>query len=292
MIILESHKVTDLTTPIRLSDYAHQIFSIIPSRKGIKKAIKRGEILVNGQSSETGHWVQIGELIQLVDLGLKSPKPLKLELRIIFEDEDLAVVVKPAGIPVSGNQFRTLQNALVFNLKDSQNKDKLPWPLPVHRLDAMTHGLILVAKTRSAVVTLSKQFENKTIYKTYQAIVHGLTPSKGIIEMALDLRMATTRFELLTSGEFRNFGVMSRLLLNPETGRTHQLRRHLKGLGNPIVGDRIYDKQITKPLRGKGLFLSAIGLEFTHPTSKLPCAFNILPPNKFQRILPIEKKEQ
>ena len=164
MKILQSHIVPPSSTPAeRISEYARKIFPNIPSRKGIKKAILRNEILLNGKPVETGRWVQPGNQIDWVDLELKMPKILPLKLEVVFEDEHLAVINKPAGIIVSGNQFRTVENALLHNISKSIEKDSLRKPRAVHRLDSPTSGLLLVAKTALAHLKLSQQFEAKTI---------------------------------------------------------------------------------------------------------------------------------
>ena len=195
MKILQSHIVPPETPVERISEYARKIFPNIPSRKGIKKAILRNEILLNGKPVETGRWVQPGNQIEWVDLELKTPKILQLKLEVVFEDEHLAVINKPAGIIVSGNQFRTVENALLHNISKSNEKDGLRKPRAVHRLDSPTSGLLLVAKTALAHLKLSQQFEAKTILKKYQAIVIGEIKEEGILEKMIDGKTALTHFE-------------------------------------------------------------------------------------------------
>ena len=173
MIILHTHIVPENIKDIRLSDYAIGVFPQIPSRKGLKKAIKNGQVYINGSKANTGNWITTGQKIDLIALDKKPPKIYQLTLPIIYEDDQLAIIKKTAGIVVSGNQFHTIQNALLFNLAPSKAIDAFQLPRPVHRLDYATSGLLLIAKTTSASIYLSKQFKNKTIQKRYQAVIIG-----------------------------------------------------------------------------------------------------------------------
>jgi len=262
MIVLEQHRVPDHTPTARLSDYAANLFVSLPSRKGIKKAIKRGAIHLDGQIGHTGDWVKPGQEITLLDVFTNKPKVLALNLPIVYEDDFLAVINKPAGLIVSGNQYRTVQNALLYNLKNSTQKDALPWPRPVHRLDAVTSGLLLIAKTYGShrVLTIAEQ---------------------GQIDQPIEGKFATTNFQCLQQYPSLRHEKLSLVQLKPLTGRTHQLRQHLSNLGHPILGDQLYGKHF-KVLRGKGLFLCAIRLNFLHPTTNEEMKIQIQSPNKFR----------
>lgn len=289
MFPLEAHTVPPGTPRERLSDYAPRVFRAIPSRKGIKKAIKAGAIWVDGRPGQTGDWVLPGQRIELMPSNLKPPKPLEFPLKVHFEDDHLAVIDKPAGLPTSGNQYRTVANALQFNLSPSGAPDALPWPRPVHRLDALTSGLLLVAKSHRAAIALGRQFEKKAVQKTYLAIVAGKVPPAGIVQEPIDGQEAHTEFRLIQQVRSLKVEWISLLELCPRTGRTHQLRRHLAGIGCPILGDVLYTEN--QPLlKGKGLFLSAVGLEFAHPATGQPARFRILPPGKFESFL--QRSEQ
>lgn len=281
---IESHTVPPDTPRERLSDYAPRVFQAIPSRKGMKKAIKAGGVLVDGRQGQTGDWVLPGQRIELLPSALSQPKPLELPLEIVYEDEHLAVVNKPAGLPTSGNQYRTVVNALQYNLSPSDTPDALPWPRPVHRLDALTSGLLLAAKSHAASISLSRQFAEKTVRKAYQAVVAGKPPEAGAIREPIDGQEAHTEFRTLARVRSLKVEWLALLELIPRTGRTHQLRRHLAGIGHPILGDALYtgDKPL---LKGKGLFLCAVELEFTHPAAGRPGHFRIEPPDKFQSFL-------
>lgn len=275
---------------IRISDYAIGIFPQIPSRKGLKKAIKRGEIQIDGVTVQTGNWVKSGQKIDLIEIDRKPSKIYELALPIIYEDEQLAIINKPAGIVVSGNQFHTVQNALLHNLTRSNVIDGLQLPKPVHRLDHATSGLLLIAKTASANIYLSQQFADKTIQKRYQAVVFGqLIEPKGMIEEKIEGKTAITSYEVVQVVPSLKTDYLSLLNLYPKTGRTHQLRIHLSNLGHPILGDKLYHKDFPL-LKGKGLFLCAVELTFTHPKTQEQMNFCISPPNKFTLRLAQEKR--
>ncbi|NBC06847.1 MAG: RluA family pseudouridine synthase [Bacteroidetes bacterium] len=285
MQLLESHTVPPGTAPTRLSDYLAGKLAAIPSRKGVKKAIKRGAVQVEGKVATTAHWVKPGERITLYDLQPTPPKPFPLDIPIIYEDDYFAVVDKPAGLPVSGNQYRTLVNALVGQAAPSPLPDALPWAMPVHRLDAPTSGLVAVAKCRSAQLALGQAFEAREVKKTYLALVGGATPAQGQIEEPLDGKPACTRFEKIEAQPSRYCGTITLLRLYPHTGRTHQLRRHLAGEGFPILGDRLYTPEGQPLLRKKGLMLCAVKLELPHPKDGKTIEVETAPPSKFARLM-------
>ncbi len=290
MIIRQTHIVPKNVEAIRLSDYVVGIFPQIPSRKGVKKAIKAGAIYVDGKHGNTGDWVSAGQKIELVELDKKPPKIYELDLPVIYEDNQIAVIHKPAGIVVSGNQFHTIQNALLHNLKISKAVDAYKLPRPVHRLDHATSGLLLIAKTTSAHIEISQQFENKTIQKKYQAVIIGkLANENGIIEAPIEGKSAITKYQVKQKSPSLKTSHLSLVDLYPLTGRTHQLRIHLANLGCPILGDKLYhgDKPL---LQGKGLFLCAVELSFEHPLNKEKMNFRIDAPNKFAYRMEQEKR--
>lgn len=290
MIVLNTHIVPANSNRVRLSDYGMGIFPQIPSRKGFKKAIKNGRIYVNGARGETGTWIASGHKIELIELDKKPPKIYQLELSVIYEDEQIAVIRKPAGIVVSGNQFHTIQNALLHNLTTSKAVDAFQLPRPVHRLDHATSGLLLIAKTTAANIHLSQQFEKKTIQKRYQAVVVGqLVKATGHINEKIEGREAITKYEVIQTVPSLKTGHLSLLNLYPLTGRTHQLRIHLSNLGHPILGDKLYHNDAPL-LKGKGLFLAAVELTFEHPTSGQTMNFKWNAPEKFAYRLEQEER--
>jgi RluA family pseudouridine synthase len=287
--LLHRHIVPEQTPPSRLSDYACGLFPTLPSRKSVKKAVKKGEIWIDGSPGNTGDWVKPGQRIELMDLEQDPPPTYEMPLEIVYEDEHLAVVNKPAGIPTSGNRFRTVQNALTHNLSPTPLADALPWPVPVHRLDASTSGLLLIAKTRGAHIRLGRQFEEKQVRKKYQAVVIGQTPEQGRIDTPIEGKEALTLFERRDCVPSLKNEWLSLLDLYPHTGRTHQLRIHLSSSGYPILGDKLYGRE-GLILRNKGLFLAAVELSFEHPDTQKKVVLSVKAPRKFRTLLEREER--
>lgn len=289
MQLIETHTVTDLSSPSRLSTYATGKFGALPSHQGIKKAIKKGLITVNGNSCNTAYWVKEGDCIELYKSTENNKKQLELPIDVIFEDEFCAVVNKPAGLIISGNQHRTLANALSFNLAESSQVDAFETPLPVHRLDSATSGLVVVSKTRTAHYNLSKQFEDRAIKKRYQAIIGGILPDKGAVNTPIDDKESYTEYKIVkTINSVRN-QKLHLVDLYPHTGRTHQLRIHMSSIGCPIMGDLIYGVE-GNTLKHKGLFLAAVELWFSHPITNELMNITINTPKKFDKLIERELK--
>ena len=280
MKILETHIVPAIDENIRLQEYASTIFRSITTRNGIKKAVKRQELLIDGKIAQTSDWIKQHQRIDLLQSETKTKKIFQLKLEVIYEDDFLAVINKPAGYPTSGNYFKTIENALPFNLKESAEFDALPYPLPVHRLDNPTSGLLLIAKTRTVQTTLHLDFENRKIHKTYLALVHDSTLDNFEISDEIDGKISHTQFKKLN--EFKNENESFSLLeVNPDTGRTHQIRIHLSENGFPIVGDKEYGKKETIRIF-KGLYLTSIGLKFQHPKTLKVLDLRLDLPKKFK----------
>ncbi|WP_461632069.1 RluA family pseudouridine synthase [Labilibaculum euxinus] len=289
MKVIETHIVPDGISDIRLQDYAPSVFVSISSHQGMKKAIKKGMVLVNGVVAKTGLWVESGQRIDMCDLELPPAKVFELELEVIYEDEHIAVINKPAGISVSGNLFRTIQNTLPFNLKLSTCIDALTVFRPVHRLDNPTCGLLLIAKTSHAIKCLGAQFENRTVSKQYTAVVIGSLPDKGKVDMPVEGKDAVSSFRVIQRNNSIRNQTLNMVHLFPKTGRTHQLRIHMAGMGTPILGDKLYGSE-GEILRRKGLFLCATGLQFHHPVTNEKMDISIDPPYKFGRFMEMEEK--
>ncbi len=288
MILLEKHIVPPGDYHIRLQEYAGAIFEKLQTRSAVKKAIAKNTILINGEIATTGNWIQAGQLIELITLE-SSPKTIfQLQIDVIFEDEDMAIINKPAGFPTNGNYYKTIENALPFNLKTTTKKDALNFPKPVHRLDNPTSGILLIAKTKSAQINLHQQFEQKTIQKTYHAVVVGKPLESGIIDSNIKDQKALTSFQTVKTTPAIQNGYLSVVKLHPKTGRTHQLRIHLSNLGFPIVGDKIYAPK--NVMMHKGLFLCATKIEFVHPITNKKMEVEINIPNKFNTYLKREHR--
>lgn len=261
-----------------MQEYAPSIFKSITTKSGIKKAIKRQEILLDGKIAKTSDYIKENQKIELLLGEVKVKKVFKLQLEVIFEDEFLAVVKKPAGFPTSGNYFKTIENSLPYNLLPSGETDALPFPAPVHRLDNPTSGLLLVAKTRNAQMQLHLGFENKEIEKKYVALVHGKTPEFAVYNKEIQGKPSVSEMQLLKHFR-RKEEDFSLVQVNPKTGRTHQIRIHLSQNGYPIAGDKEYG--LAAPKGKRGLFLAATGLKFQHPMTGVLMKFEIPLPKKF-----------
>lgn len=283
MQLTEKHKVPLLKTPIRLQEYGVGIFASLPTKSAFKKAIKKKRVFVNNKVATTAFLIQGNEIIELFEQEEKTPKKqFNLNLEILFEDDYLALIYKPAGILVSGNSFATIDNTLSQNLEQS-NLSTVTRPRPVHRLDYPTSGLLLIGKTTDSIIVLNKLFEQKEIQKTYHAICIGKMKRNGEIDLPINGKNAYTQYEVLQTIASPRFGFLNLVKLQPKTGRKHQLRKHLFTIGNPILGDKEYyvDNLI---LNGKGLYLHASSLVFTHPFTKKNISITKELPKKFKKI--------
>jgi len=283
MQLLETHNVEKLEKSVRFQEYGVGIFKTNPTKSSIKKAIKKELVFIDGTLATTSKYISGGEKIELFESENSSTfERLKLDLEVLFEDDYLAIIYKPAGILVSGNKFVTIANGLSQNLKKSKQSDAVK-PQPVHRLDYPTSGLLLIGKTSSAITELSKLFENKEIRKTYFAITIYKMSTEGTINSKIDKKSALTTFEVLRQLTSERFKFLNLVKLQPKTGRKHQLRKHLLSIGNPILGDKEYFLE-AKILKGKGLFLHAGRLDFTHPFTKVNISISKELPKKFIKI--------
>ncbi len=281
---IQKYRVPEGVHNTRLSNYGPAIFEGISSRSALKRIIKRGEILVNGSVATTGILINSGMEISWVQPDRKPAMPFEFPVEVLYEDDFLAVVIKPAGLVVSGNRFDTLENAVNGILQPSGDSDALHQFRAAHRLDKDTSGLLLVAKTSKTRLKLGDMLEQREIDKIYLAIVIGQTPEHGIIERPIGGKNAETRFRRIDLRPSLISGWLSLLELEAITGRNHQLRIHLSSLGYPILGDKLYgDPNFL--LRGKGLFLFARQLRFTHPATGEKLEFTLPTPRKFTRFL-------
>ena len=283
MQLIETHIVEKLEKPIRFQEYSVGIFNTIPTKSGIKKAVKKGLIFIEGSLATTSKYISGGEKIELFESENSSTfERLKLDIEVLFEDETLAVVYKPAGILVSGNKFVTIANGLAQNLKKSTLADAVK-PQPIHRLDYPTSGLLLIGKTSTAITALGKLFKEKEIQKTYFAVTIGKMNSEGTIKLPIDKKESKTDFKVLHTVISERFEFLNLVKLSPKTGRKHQLRKHLFSLGSPILGDKEYFLE-GKVLNGKGLYLHAATLDFVHPFTKKTISISKELPKKFNKI--------
>ena len=286
LIKIESHQVPKLENRYRLSDYTPGKFNSVFTKKGIKKAIKKGFVTINGEIGYTADYINGGELLELHQPKIPKKRPsITITLQIIYEDDYLAIINKPAGILVSGNKKYTLENALPNSLTKSKQKDALLYPEPIHRLDYPTSGALLIGKTTQAVILLNKMFEQQQIKKKYRAITIGDQEENGIIEDPINEKPSKSEFKIITSIPSRKYSSLNLVELIPHTGRTHQLRIHMSTIENPILGDLKYGKEDLISM-GNGLYLQSSHLSFTHPFTNNEVETVIPLPKKFSKIFP------
>lgn len=283
MTIIETHIAKEQEYQTRFQEYGVGVFKTITTKSALKKAIKKELIFIDGFVATTSKYILGNEKIELYEAKKNaSLEKLKLNLEILFEDDYLAIVYKPAGILVSGNKFVTIANALTKNLKRSTQQDVVA-PKPVHRLDYPTSGLLLVGKTSAALQKLGKLFEKKEIQKTYYAITIGEICSGGTINFTIDNKTASTEFKVLQTVTSKRFGNLNLVELHPKTGRKHQLRKHLSSIGHQILGDKNYGNP-ELILKGYGLYLHAAKLDFVHPFTLEKISISKKLPKKFTKI--------
>ena len=249
------------------------------SRTYAQKLIADGYITVNNHVAKAGLKLNIGDKVNII-IPPTPPSPLSPEdipLDIIYEDDDLLVIDKPAGLaihPAPGQPSHTLVNAILSYLPSLPDTGDSLRPGIVHRLDKDTSGLMLVAKSSMAQVSLINQFKARSVVKAYLVLVKGhLTPERGIIE-ALIGRDPSNRKRMAVVAEGREarteyhvikyIGDYTLLEVRPETGRTHQIRVHLSAIGYPVVGDTMYGVKSAYISRQ---FIHACRLGFKLPSS-------------------------
>jgi len=263
------------------------------SRAMTQRLIKTGEVMVNGRPSKPSYRVEMGDEI-LVRVPAEMPEPVLPEdipLVIIYEDDALLVVNKPAGMvvhPALGHPSGTLVNAVLAHCPQVAEVGGLDRAGIVHRLDKDTSGLILVAKDEATRAALQRQFKRRQVVKTYLALVEGpMYPREGIIEAPVGRdkrqrkKMAVVRSGRQARTMYRAveyFDDHTLLEVRPHTGRTHQVRVHLAWLGYPVVGDAVYGHR-RQPLLQRRHFLHAARLHLTHPATGEEMEFEApLPP--------------
>ena len=283
MQLVETHIAEEQKKPIRFQEYGVGIFKTIPTKSGIKKAIKKKFIFIDGVLATTSKYIFGGEKIELFNADNQPGiKELKLNLKILFEDDYLAIIFKPVGILVSGNKLVTIANGLTHNLKKSKQPDAVK-PQPIHRLDYPTSGVLLIGKTSSAIRNLSQLFEKKEIQKTYIAISVGRMEKTGEIKDLIDEKEAFTAFEVLRTVTSERFEFLNLVKLKPTTGRKHQLRKQLYAVGCPIYGDQKYKFSNTDKAINKNLMLHSYQIKFMINDKKY--TYTALLPDYFKKLL-------
>ena len=310
---MENKKKISLDHTVLISDEGYRVDQIAAkqfpdySRAHIQKWIKDGDLLVNGKKTKAKQTLQINDEIsvnfweepQLIDL------PEDIPLDIIFEDEEVMIINKPADLvvhPGSGNKNGTLVNAL---LSHNKNLGFLPRAGIVHRLDKDTTGLMVVSKTEGAYLNLIEQLRERSVKRSYLAIVVGVPITNKTIDQPIGRHpKIRTKQAIIKNGKeaITRFNVLealegySLLRVNLETGRTHQIRVHLSHIGYPIIGDPIYgnrnkfssgtDEQLKKIISSfKRQALHAEELELIHPSTKEIISFKTPMPEDMQTLV-------
>ena len=277
------------------------------TRSQIQGLIHRGLVDLAGHpASKAGERIELGErVVAVLERQELRAEPEELPLSIVYEDDDLVVVDKPAGMVVhvgAGVKRGTLVNALLHHVRKLSTAGGEARPGIVHRLDKMTSGLIIVAKNDATHRALAAQFKSRAIHKTYLALVHGRVakdtgeitrpvgrdPVRRVRMKAGGIapREALTRYRVVT--RFPHFTLLEAM---PLTGRTHQIRVHLASIGHPVVGDTLYGAPGMLRLAGREeatlerTFLHAASLEFAHPRSGTRIALTAPLPTQLEDFL-------
>jgi len=267
------------------------------SRTYAQKLIADGYITVNDRVAKPSLKLSIGDRLRVVipPTATSPLSPEAIPLNIIYEDDDLLAVDKPAGLtvhPAPGHPSHTLINAILSHFPRLADIGDSLRPGVVHRLDKDTSGVMLVAKNRAAQLNLAEQFKAHSVVKAYLVLVKGhLTPEQGIIEAPMGRdprnrkRMAVVAEGREARTEYRvikYIGDYTLLEVMPETGRTHQIRVHLSAIGYPVVGDKVYGAKSPHLSRQ---FLHACRLGFKHPSTGEYVEFTSeLPPDLVQAL--------
>lgn len=264
------------------------------SRSYLTKCIEEGKVLVNQEKQKPSYLLSSADLISYEDLEAKPLEltPQDLHLQVIYEDGDVAVVFKPKGMvvhPGSGQNDATLVHGLLYELEDLSGINGVFRPGIVHRIDKDTSGLLMVAKSDLAAISLTEQLKKHECKRTYQALVHGTiaedagkiiapigrsTQDRKKMAVTKTGKEAITHFKVL-----HRFQEFTWIECELETGRTHQIRVHMAYIGHPLVDDTVYGYR--KSYLGQGQFLHAKTIGFTHPKTKKWMKFDSEMPSYF-----------
>ena len=277
---------------IFIADYLEDV-----SRSQVKKMFQEELIFVNSQKVKPSYRLKEGDLIEFsLPARRDQLEPIDLNLKIIYEDEDLLIVDKPQGLivhPAISSDEVSLVNHLLFHTTKLAKQADSERPGIVHRLDKDTSGLLVVAKTDFAYSSLVSQFQQRSVKRLYRALVH--RPFKELsgtidaplkrdqlkkVKMAVDPtgKIAITHFKVLAQNDLYSY-----LECQLETGRTHQIRVHLSYIGHPIVGDQTYGKKKEKIAKTQILHAKTLG--FIHPRTGKKISFETEIPSSFDEAL-------
>jgi 23S rRNA pseudouridine1911/1915/1917 synthase len=312
------HVVGKEDTALRLDIFLSRQH-VAMSRSHVRKIVEDGCVLVNGLLTKVAHKLKKGDVVIV-----RIPEPISsvilpeaMDLSILYEDNCLLVLDKPAGLvvhPAAGHHQGTLVSGLLYHCRDLSGIGGVLRPGIVHRLDKDTSGLMVVAKTDLIHRALSDQFKQRRVKKTYQALVYGnVAEEKGLVDLPIgrhpvERQMMSTKSrcgkEALTRWEIRErFGMATLLDVFIETGRTHQIRVHLNVIGHPVVGDPVYGKvkgirenpdhrwkELLKNMHRQALH--AKGLRFFHPLRNVEMEFSSPLPSDIMDLLAFLRNER
>lgn len=296
------YKVTEDANE-RIDNYLIKILN--KSRSKIQNLIKTENVKVNNKIIKNSYIVKQNDNIEINEIEEQplSAKAEKIDLDIVYEDDDIIVVNKQNGLvvhPAVGNPTGTLVNGLMYHSKNLSKVNGEFRPGIVHRIDAFTTGLLVVAKNDYAHEFLARQLENKTTHRIYVALVWGvINEDTGTIDAPIGRDKKDRKKMAVTSENSKNavthFKVIERykdatlIKLKLETGRTHQIRVHMNYINHPVVNDSVYGKR--KLIDETGQCLHAKELGFIHPTTKKYMCFTSELPKEFINILNKFKEE-
>ena len=285
---------------MRLDKYLAEQFPE-QTRSYLQKLIKEGQVLVNGKTVKSGYQLSKGDEVSVT---IPEPKeldvePQKMELDIVYEDEDVILINKPKGMvvhPAPGHTTDTLVNGLLYHCKDNLSGiNGVARPGIVHRIDRDTTGILIVCKNDMSHNSIAAQLKEHSINRRYRALVHGnLKEDTGTVEgpigrhpvdrkkMAINERNgkpAVTHYTVL-----ERFGNYTLIECKLETGRTHQIRVHMTSIGHPLVGDEVYGPAKC-PFKLQGQCLHAMVLGFVHPRTGEYMEFSADLPEYFEDLL-------
>ena len=275
------------------------------SREKLKNIFEEDKVFLNGKNVKPSKKIKTSDLITL---SVQEEEEFVLvaqdiPINIVYEDDDIIIVDKPQGMvvhPAHGNYVGTVVNALLFHTDRLSDINDEMRPGVVHRIDKDTSGIIVVAKNNVAHEFLAEQFANHSITRAYCAIVHGVPKNaKGTIDAPIG-RSSSDRKKMAVNQPNNKWAVthytvldsidnLSRLDVHLETGRTHQIRVHMKYISHHVVGDRVYGRDSKVDRQFKGQLLHAYLLGFIHPTTKEYVEFRSELPEHFNKLMNTKK---
>ena len=275
------------------------------TRNKIQNLLNNNHILVNGKNIKASYLVKENDIITIEEVSEETDiVPEDIPLDIVYEDEYLMVINKPSGMvthPAPGNYHKTLVNALMHHCQNLSSINGNIRPGIVHRIDADTSGLLLIAKNDEVHNDLAKQISDKTVVRKYLCLVHGIiTEDTATIDAPIGRDPKHRKKMTVTADNSKNaithIKVLARykdstlIECRLETGRTHQIRVHMNYINHPVVNDPVYG-HIKMDNESFGQMLHAKEIGFVHPVTKKFMDFTVNPPKEFEKILETYKNK-